>query len=240
MVGFSSVINGVKTKVVSYNEGLRRYMLGVYNYMSIALGVSALTAFLMAKTGATLTIMSGGLGWLIVFSPLIISIVMSLNITTAKITTIKALYFAYSILMGMSLSTIFFVYGGVDIARTFLITACMFGGMSIYGYTTKKDLSNFGSMLIMCVWGLLMASLINLFLHSAGVQYAISFISVFVFTGLVAFDTQNLKRTYYAVCHDTNLATRLGIFGAFQLYIDFIAMFMHLLQLLGNVNGRRD
>ena len=238
MVGFSGVVSGVKTKAVSYNEGLRRYMLGVYNYMSVALGISALTAFFMAKTGLSLAVMSSPLGWLIAFSPLILSIVMSVKLTTAKISTIKGLYFAYSVLMGMSLSTLFYVYSGVDITRTFLITALMFGGMSIYGYTTQKDLSALGSMFIMVVWGLLVASIVNIFLHSSGLSFGISCISVLVFTGLVAFDTQNLKRMYYAVCNDTNMATRLGIFGALQLYIDFIAIFVHLLQLFGNASRR--
>ena len=239
MVGFSSVINDVKTKAVSYSEGLRRYMLGVYNYMSLALGISALTAFFMAKTGLSLAIMSTPLGWIIAFSPLIISIVMSVKFTTAKISTIKGLFFAYSILMGMSLSSIFYVYSGVDITKTFLITACMFLGMSIYGYTTQKDLSTLGSIFIMAVWGILIASIVNIFLHSSGMSFAISCISVLVFTGLVAYDTQSLKRTYYAVCHDNNLATKFGIFGALQLYIDFIAIFVHLLQLFAN-SQRRD
>ena len=134
MVGFSGVLNEVKTKAVSYNEGLRRYMLGVYNYMSVALGISALTAFFMAKTGLSLAIMKTPLGWIIAFSPLILSIVMSVKLTTAKISTIKGLYFAYSVLMGMSLSTLFYVYSSVDITRTFLITACMFGGMLFWGF----------------------------------------------------------------------------------------------------------
>ncbi len=238
MVGFSGVIT--RAKEVSYNEGLRRYMLGVYNYMTVALGVSALVAMFFAKSGLALALMRGPLGWVIAFSPLIVSIVMSVKLTTAKIGTIKALYFTYAVLIGMSFSSLFLIFSGVDITKTFLITASMFGGMSIYGYSTKKDLSGYGHILIMIVWGLLVASIVNIFTHSSGLSFGISCVSVVVFSLLVAFDTQNLKRMYYAVCHDQNLATRVGIFGALQLYIDFIAIFVHLLQLFASVNGRRD
>ncbi len=238
MTGFSGVINQVKTRSVSYNEGLRRYMLGVYNYMTVALGISTLVSFISAKTGFVYAMVGSPLGWIVAFSPLIISLVMSFKITTAKLSTIKALYFAYAILMGMSLSTLFLMFSGLDITKTFLITACTFGAMSIYGYTTKKDLSSAGSFFIMAVWGLLIASIVNIFFKSSGLAFGISFLSVLVFTGLIAYDTQNLKRTYYAVCNDQNLATRFGIFGALQLYIDFIAVFVHLLQLLGNANRR--
>ena len=239
MTGFSGVINQVRTKAVSYNEGLRRYMLGVYNYMSLALAISAITAFLTAKSGLVNMLFGTPLAFVVAFAPVIMSLVMSFKITSAKISTIKGLYFAYSFLMGLSMSTLFLVFSGVDIAKTFLITACMFGGMSIYGYTTKKDLSSMGSYLFMAVWGLFIASIVNIFTHSSGLSFGISLISVFVFTILVAFDTQNLKRTYYAVCQDTNMATRLGIFGALQLYIDFIAIFVHLLQLFAS-SQRRD
>ena len=238
MVGFSGVIS--RAKEVGYNEGLRKYMLGVYNYMSVALGISGLVAFVSAKTGLALAIMSSPLGWIIAFAPIIISIAMSVKLTTASISTIKKLYFTYAVLLGLSLSSIFLVYSGVDIAKTFFITASMFAGISIYGYTTKRDLSGYGHVLIMVVWGLLVASIVNIFTHSSGLSFGISCVSVLVFSGLVAFDTQNLKRMYYAVGHDQELATRVGIFGALQLYIDFIAIFVHLLQLFANVNGRRD
>ncbi len=238
MVGLSSVIS--RARDVSYNEGLRRYMLGVYNYMTVALCISAVVAMLSAKSGLALALMSGPFGWIVAFSPLIISIVMSFKITSAKISTIKGLYFLYATLMGLSLSSLFLIFSGVDIARTFFITASMFGGMSLYGYTTKCDLSGYGHMFFMIVWGLLIASIVNIFLHSDGLSFAISCVSVVVFTLLVAFDTQNLRNMYYSVCKDTNMATRVGIFGALQLYIDFIAIFVHLLQLFANVQGRRN
>ena len=238
MVGFSGVIS--RAKNVTYNVGLRNYMLGVYNYMTVALALSGIIAYLTARSGLAITLMSSPLGMVIAFSPLAISIAMSMKITSAKISTIKALYFVYATLMGLSLSTLFLAFGGVLIAKTFFITASMFGAISIYGYSTKKDLSGYGHIAIMIVWGLLIASIVNLFTHSTGLQFGISFISVVVFSLLVAYDTQNLKQTYYAVCHDQNLATRVGIFGALQLYIDFIAIFIHLLQLFASVQGRRD
>ena len=238
MVGLSGVIT--RTKSTSYNEGLRKYMLGVYNYMTVALGISAIVAMLAAKTGLSVALMTTPLGWIIAFAPLIISLVMSFKITTAKLSTIKSLYFTYAILMGLSLSTIFLAFSGVLIAQTFFITASMFGAMSIYGYATKKDLSGYGHILIMIVWGILIASIVNIFMHNSGLSFAISCISVVVFSLLVAFDTQNLKRTYYAVCSDPNMAVRFGIFGALQLYIDFIAMFIHLLQIFASLQGRRD
>ena len=238
MVGFSGVIS--RAKNVSYNVGLRNYMLGVYNYMTIALALSGLVAYLTATSGLAMAMFRSPLGIIISFAPLIVSIVMSVKISSAKISTIKALYFTYAVLMGMSLSSIFLVFSGVLIAKTFFITASMFGAISIYGYTTKKDLSGYGHILMMMVWGLLIASIVNLFTHSSGLQFGISCISVVVFSLLVAYDTQNLKQTYYAVCNDGNMATRMGIFGALQLYIDFIAIFIHLLQIFANLQGRRD
>jgi len=225
MVGMSSVV--ARAKSVSYNQGLRNYMLGIYNYMTVALAISGLVAYLTAKSGLALLMFKSPLGLIISFAPLVISIVMSLKITSAKMSTIKALYFAYAVLMGMSLSTIFLVFSGLSIAKTFFITASMFGVISIYGYTTKKDLSGYGHILIMIVWGLLIASIVNIFTHSSGLSFGISCISVVVFSLLVAYDTQNLRRMYYEIQNDGNLTTRLGIFGAFQLYVDFLAIFMH-------------
>jgi FtsH-binding integral membrane protein len=140
--------------------------------------------------------------------------------------------------MGVSLSTLFLAFSGILIAKTFFITASMFGSISIYGYTTKKDLSGYGHILMMIVFGLLIASIVNLFTQSSGLQFGISCISVIVFSLLVAYDTQNLKQMYYSVCHDQNLATRVGIFGALQLYIDFVAIFVHLLQVFANSNRK--
>jgi len=238
MVGFSGVISNAKD--VSYNIGLRNYMLGVYNYMTLALALSGIVAYLSAYSGITHLMLSSPLGIIVSFSPLIVSIVMSVKINSAKISTVKALYFTYAVLMGLSMSTIFLAFGGLLIAKTFFITASMFGAISIYGYTTKKDLSGYGHILTMIVIGLLIASIVNIFTHSTGLQFGISCISVIVFSLLVAYDTQNLKRTYYSVCHNQDLAIRCGIFGALQIYIDFIAIFIHLLQIFASTQGKRD
>lgn len=238
MVGFSGVIS--RAKDVTYNIGLRNYMLGVYNYMTVALALSGLIAYLTASSGIAFALISSPLGIAISFAPLIISIIMSVKISSAKISTIKILYFAYATLMGVSLSTLFLAFSGILIAKTFFITASMFGSMSIYGYTTKKDLSGYGHILIMIVFGLLIASIVNLFTHSTGLQFGISCISVVVFSLLVAYDTQNLKNMYYHVCHDQNLAIRMGIFGALQLYIDFVAIFVHLLQIFASTQSRKN
>ena len=238
MVGITGVIN--KAKTTSYNEGLRRYMLGVYNYTSIELLISSIVAFVTAKTGLVYALVGSPLGWIVAFAPIILSVFMSVKLTKSNLSTIKIIYFLFAVLYGLSFSTLFLMFSGIDITKTFLITSCMFGGMSIYGYTTKKDLTSSGSYLIMAVWGLLIASIINIFTKNSGLSFAISLISVVVFTILIAYDTQNIKKTYYAVCQDKDLATRFGIFGALQLYLDFIAIFIHLLQLLGNVNGKRN
>lgn len=236
MVSFSNIIS--KTKDVAYNIGLRNYMLGVYNYMTLALALSGVVAYLTAYSGLAIAMIKSPFGIIVSFAPLIVSIIMSVKIVSAKISTIKTLYFLYAILMGVSLSTLFLAFSGILIAKTFFITASMFGSISIYGYTTKKDLSGYGHILMMIVFGLLIASIVNLFTQSSGLQFGISCISVIVFSLLAAYDTQNLKQMYYSVCHDQNLATRVGIFGALQLYIDFVAIFVHLLQVFANSNRR--
>jgi len=236
MVSFSNIIS--KTKSVTYNVGLRNYMLGVYNYMTLALALSGVVAYLTAYSGLAIAMIKSPFGVIVSFAPLIVSIIMSVKIGSAKINTIKTLYFLYAILMGVSLSTLFLAFSGILIAKTFFITASMFGSIGIYGYTTKKDLSGYGHILMMIVFGLLITSIVNLFTQSSGLQFGISCISVIVFSLLVAYDTQNLKQMYYSVCHDQNLATRVGIFGALQLYIDFVAIFVHLLQVFANSNRR--
>ena len=217
MVGFSGVISKVKN--VSYNIGLRNYMLGVYNYMTIALALSGIIAYLTARSGLAITLFRSPLGILISFSPLIVSIVMSVKITNAKISTIKALYFLYAVLMGMSLSSIFLVFSGILITKTFFITASMFGAISIYGYTTKKDLSGYGHILMMIVLGLLIASIVNLFTHSSGLQFGISCFSVIVFSLLVAYDTQNFKTNILCSMSRSKSCNQNGnIWGTANLY----------------------
>lgn len=238
MQGLGAIFS--RSHAVSYNEGLRRYMLGVYNYMTLALGISGLTAFLFAKSGIGYAIMSTPLSLLFVFLPVGISFFMSAKLMSASINTIKNLFFIYSISIGVSLSSVFIMFRMGDIARAFFITASTFGSMSIYGYATKRDLSKYSSMVMMLVFGLFIASIVNIFARSGALSFVVSFFSVILFTGLVAFDTQNIKKMYYAAGGNQDVATRVGIFGALQLYMDFVAIFIHLLNLLNMTRSSRD
>lgn len=222
-----------KASTTSYNEGLRKYMLGVYNYMTLALMLSSITAYLAFRSGFSITLLRSGIGIVFMFLPLGISFYLSARLMSAKLETIKKLFVIYSISMGVAFSTLFLQFAAFDIAKAFFITASMFGSMSIYGYTTNKDLSQYSSIFSMLIIGLLISSIINIFTHSSAFSFAISCVSVLVFTALVAFDTQNIKRMYYSVGGNVDIATRIGIFGALQLYMDFIAIFIHLLNIFG-------
>jgi FtsH-binding integral membrane protein len=235
MYGLGAILQ--KTKDVSYNQGLRDYMLGVYNYMTAALAVSGLTAFFLAKTGLAAAITFSPLGILFALLPVGLSMYISARIMTARFETLKSLFIIYSIAMGASLSGIFLVFTQTEIARAFFVTASTFGSMSIYGYVTKKDLSSLGSSLTMVVLGLFIASIVNIFFRSSAMSFAISFISVIAFTVLVAYDTQNIKRLYY---NSGSAQSRIAILGALQLYIDFVAIFIHLLNLLAATRSNRD
>lgn len=226
-------------RAVSYNEGLRSYMLGVYNYMTIALGISGVVAFFVAKTGLAYAIFSSPLGLVISLSPLIMSFYLAFKFQKMSFESVRNFFLIYSILMGLSLSALFLVYNIGNIARAFFITAAMFGSMSIYGYSTKKDLSSMGSFLIMGAMGVLIASICNIFMRSEGMSFIISILSVGIFTGLTAYDTQKIKNMYYVVGSNNSDAGKIAIFGAFQLYMDFIAIFVHMLRML-EMFSRRD
>jgi FtsH-binding integral membrane protein len=226
--GFGYAVSRART--ASRNEGLRSYMLGVYNYMTLALSLSGFVAFLAFKTGLTKVIAFSPLGIVVALAPIGISLYMSAKLMTARLETIKTLFVSYAATIGLSFSTIFLMFSGADIARAFFTTAATFGAMSIYGYTTKSDLSRFSSMITMAIFGLLIASLSNIFFKSSGMSMLISFVAVLLFTGLVAYDTQNIKQMYYNVSNNGDVATRVGIFGALKLYMDFITIFIHLLQ----------
>ena len=167
------------------------------------------------------------------FAPLVISWAFYFRIHSMSAQAAQATFVGFAVAMGLSLASIFLVYSGQSIARVFFITASVFGGMSLYGYTTKKDLSSFGSFLIMGVWGIFIASLVNIFLHSSALQFAVSVIGVLVFTGLTAYDTQRIKEMYFE--HDSEELTRKkAIFGALHLYMDFVNLFLSLLRLFGD------
>ncbi len=223
------------------DQGLRSYMLQVYNYMATGLavtGLAAMGAFMLAFQGGQLTgfgqaIYASPLQWVIMLAPLGMVFFLSARIGKMSVAGAQTAFWVFSALMGLSLSSIFLVYTGTSITRVFFITAASFGALSLYGYTTKKDLSGWGSFLYMGVFGLLIAIVVNWFLESSALQFAVSVIGVLVFAGLTAYDTQRIKEMYFA----GDLAEVMGrkaIMGALSLYLNFINMFMMLLSLFGN------
>lgn len=215
------------------DAGLRSYMLSVYNYMASGVLLTGIVAMLFANSGLAAQVLSTPLRWVIMLAPLGFVMVLSFGINRLSTGTAQALYWAFAVVMGLSLSSIFLVYTGQSIATTFFATAAAFAGLSLYGYTTKRDLSAFGTFLIMGVVGLLVAMLINLFLQSSALSLAISFIGVLLFAGLTAYDTQKIKSMYFYVA-GTDMMGKSVIMGALTLYLDFINMFTFLLQFMGD------
>lgn len=213
--------------------GLRQYMLRVYNYMAGALALTGLVAFLVASTPAAVQLIFGTpLKWVVMLAPLGLVFFMGMRIHQMKASTAQTLFWVYAGLMGASLASVFLVFTGASVARTFFITAAAFAGLSLYGYTTKRDLSAMGSFLIMGLIGLIIASLVNIFLASPMMQWVISAAGVLIFAGLTAWDTQKIKEMYWEL-DDGETATKKAVFGALSLYMDFINLFMFLLQFLG-------
>ncbi|MEE8515493.1 MAG: Bax inhibitor-1/YccA family protein [Alphaproteobacteria bacterium] len=214
--------------------GLRRYMLQVYNYMASGVLLTGIVAYVVAGSPTMLDAIFGTpLKWVVMLAPLGFVFFLSAKIATMSYSTAQIVFWVFAGIMGLSLAAIFVVYTGESVARVFFITAGMFGAMSLYGYTTKKDLSGWGSFLFMGLIGIIIASLVNLFLQSSAMQFAISVIGVLVFTGLTAYDTQKIKEIYYE--GDSEEASgKKAIMGAVRLYLDFINLFIMLLHLLGN------
>ena len=224
------------------DEGLKDYMLKVYNFMAGGLAVTALAAFLCLNTpliriffsvNAAGQVNMSALGWLILFAPLIMVFAFSWVLNRGTTQQIQMVFWGFSAVMGLSLTPTLLAYTGASVARIFLITAAMFGSMSIYGYTTKKDLTSMGSFMIMGVWGIVIASIVNIFLASPGLSYAISILAVIAFTALTAYDTQKIRQIYMSY-DDGDTLTRKAIAGALELYLDFINMFLALLRLFGD------
>lgn len=218
---------------VTFDAGLRSYMLSIYNYMTSGVLLTGIVALLTAQSGLAVTFASGPLMWIVALSPLAIVFAMSFGMQKFSKTTLQAMYWAFAVLMGLSLSTLFLVYTGASIATTFFATAGAFAGLSLYGYTTKKDLSAWGTFLIMGVVGLIIAMVINIFVQSSGLALAISFLGVLIFAGLTAYDTQKLKNMYDQV-RGTEYMGKVVIMGALNLYLDFINMFLFLLRFMGS------
>ena len=215
------------------DAGLRSYMLKVYNYMASGVLLTGIVAMLFAGSGFAAQVMATPLRWLIILAPLAFVMVMSFGMNRLSTATLQTLFWAFATVMGLSMSTIFLVFTGVSIAQTFFAVAAAFLGLSLWGYTTKKDLSGFGTFLIMGVVGLIVAMLLNLFLQSSALALAISAIGVLLFAGLTAYDTQKIKSMYNYVA-GTDFAGKSVVMGALTLYLDFINMFLFLLRFMGN------
>jgi FtsH-binding integral membrane protein len=216
-----------------FDEGLRQHMLRVYNYMGIGLVLTGLVAFFVASTPALyVPIFQTPLKWVVMLAPLAFVFFFSFRMHAMSAATAQMAFWAFCAVMGLSLASVFLVFTGTSIARTFFITASMFGATSLYGYTTKRDLSKFGSFLIMGLIGVVIASLVNIFVGSSALQFAISVIGVLVFTGLTAYDTQSIKEQYAeGFGHEAN--NKMAVFGALSLYLNFINLFQLLLSLTG-------
>jgi FtsH-binding integral membrane protein len=215
------------------DEGLRAYMLRVYNYMALGLAITGVVAYFAAVSGLYVAIAQTPLIWLVIFAPLGLVLLLSARVHKMSTGAAQLAFWSFAALMGLSLSYVFLAYTGTSITRVFLITAASFGALSLYGYTTGKDLSGWGSFLFMGLIGLILAMIVNIFLGSSALQFAISVIGVLVFTGLTAYDTQQIKEMYYQG-DSTAVAGRKAIMGALRLYLDFINLFIMLLHLFGN------
>ncbi|MBC2775047.1 Bax inhibitor-1/YccA family protein [Rhizobium sp. AQ_MP] len=216
-----------------FDEGLRKHMLRVYNYMGLGLVITGIVAFVVSQTPALyVPIFQTPLKWVVMLAPLAFVFFFSFRIHAMSAATAQMAFWAFAAVMGLSLASVFLVFTGTSIARTFFITATMFGAMSLYGYTTKRDLSQFGSFLMMGLIGVIIASIVNIFLGSSALQFAISVIGVFVFVGLTAWDTQNIKEQY-AENYDQESQQKLAVFGALSLYLNFVNLFQLLLSLTG-------
>jgi FtsH-binding integral membrane protein len=223
----------VGARDAAFDAGLRSYMLSVYNYMASGVLLTGIVALLFASSGMAAQVLVTPLRWLIILAPLAFVMVLSFGINRLSTGAAQALFWAFAVAMGLSLSSIFLVYTGTSIAQTFFAAAAAFGGLSLFGYTTKKDLSAFGTFLVMGVVGLLVAMLINMFLQSPGFQLAISGIGVLLFAGLTAYDTQKIKSVYFQVA-GTDFVGKSVVMGALTLYLDFVNMFTFLLQFMGD------
>jgi FtsH-binding integral membrane protein len=232
--GASPSLNGEAIgKAGTFDQGLRKHMLAIYNYMASGVLLSGIIAMLFAQSGMALQVMMTPLRWLVMLAPLGFVFAMSLGVNRMKTTTLQALFWGFCVVMGLSMSTIFLVFTGASIATTFFATAGAFAGLSLVGYTTKRSLSAMGSFMTMGLIGILIAMVINMFVHSSGLNLAISVLGVLIFAGLTAWDTQRLKQEYQMLA-GTEFAGKAVVMGALSLYLDFINMFQFLLSFMGD------
>jgi FtsH-binding integral membrane protein len=232
------------TRAAVVDEGLRAYMNKVYGLMAVGMGVTAVAAYGISTaavtadgqlTGLGVAVYTSPLKWVIMFAPLLMVFAFGAAINRLSLGAATGMFYAFAAMMGLSISSIFLVYSSVSIVQTFLVTAIAFAGLSLWGYTTKKDISGWGSFLIMGVIGLIVASIVNIFLQSSAMQFAISGLGVLIFAGLTAYDTQKIKNTYLQMAgSDSDFVGKSAIMGALTLYLDFLNLFMFLLQFMGN------
>lgn len=235
--------SATQSEAVSRDEGLRSYMLGVYNYMASALALTGITAYAGANFEPLFNLLytvkanghlgMSGFGLLVAFAPLLFVFGLNAGISRLSIPAAQGLFWAFAAIMGLSLSSLFIAYTGTSITRVFFITAILFGAMGIWGYSSQRDLTGMGSFLMMGLFGIIIASLVNLFMHSPAVYFVTSILGVIIFTGLTAYDTQRIKHMYYAVGGNRDSASRMAIFGALSLYLDFINLFISLMRVMG-------
>jgi len=222
--------------------GLRQYMLSVYNYMASGLALTGIVAWLVANTASIQQVFfqatprgiaPTGLGWIAIIAPIGLVFAISFGINRMRASTAQALFWGYAALMGVSLSTLLMAYTNASVARAFFATAASFAGLSLYGYTTRRDLTGFGRFLFMGLVGIVIASVINMFWPSPGLTFVVSIVGVLVFAGLTAYDTQKIKEIYFAG-DDSEVMTKKAINGALRLYLDFINLFIMLMRLMGD------
>jgi uncharacterized protein len=236
---FSTVGTGAQSRPVEFDEGLRSYMLGIYNYMALGVALTGVTAYAVAATAianpAVAQVMYGSpLKWVLMFAPLAMVMGLSFGINRLSLGAARGLFFAYAALMGVSISSIFLVFTGASIAQVFFISAATFGAASLIGYTTKRDLTSMGSFLMMGLIGIIIASLVNIFMQSDMLRWVTSILCVLIFTGLTAYDSQRLKDEYNSYVGNAVLLGKSAVMGALSLYLNFINIFMSLLSLMGN------
>lgn len=216
----------------AYDDYLRQFMLALYNYTAVGLGITGVVAYLTYASGAMAAM--GSLMWVAIFAPLGMILWWSFAGRNWSFESTRTFYLVFTAVMGISMSTIFAVYTAMSIAQVFFITAATFASASLYGYTTKKDLSGWGSFLIVGLIGIIIAMIVNIFLQSSALEFAVSVIGVLIFTGLTAYDTQHAKTTFLSGRLDTEELAKFAISTALSLYLNFINLFQMLLNLLGN------
>ena len=241
------LMRGATTVADTMDTGLRAHMLRVYNYMVGALALTGVVAYAVANSPPLLNafyrqvVTANGvalsptlLGWVVMLAPLALVFLLSFRIMQMSQQAAQATFWAYAAMVGASLASILVVYTGASVAMTFFVTAATFGTMSLWGYTTKRDLTGFGHFLFMGLIGILLAMLANFFFKSPAINFVVSVLGVLIFTGLTAWDTQKIKNTYYMVGGDTAVAGKAAIMGALALYLDFLNIFLFLLRFMGN------